>query len=67
MERKLFYKNNLKKSSIPSLYSKLLTMDTKDLIDILFKDKNFSERLKLLYFIHKMSNKLEHVKEYSNM
>ena len=38
----------------------------KKLIKILLGNRNFSERLKLLYFIHKMSTKFEHVKEYSN-
>ena len=37
--------------------------NAKGLIKILFKNKSFSERLKLLYFIYKMSVKFKHVKE----
>ena len=56
MERKLLYKNNLKKSSIPSLYSKLLTMDTKDLIDIFFDYKVDKNIIKFIYHILEIRN-----------
>ena len=56
MERKLLYKNNLKKSSIPLLYSKLLRMDTKDLIDIFLDYKVDKNIIKYIYHILKIRN-----------
>lgn len=37
----------------------------KELIKILLGNRDISERLKLLYFIYKMSTKFKHIKEYS--